>query len=360
MKILYDHQAFSLQMYGGVSRYFVELAKNVSSLNLMTEVYSPVYVNRYLLNDYNRNSSGFCVNSSSPTAIKLVYGVNELLKSIIVRDRCDILHETYYACSQRIKSKKKVITVFDLIPEVLSSKYGAPQLDPVKVRAIDRADHVICISRSTQNDLIRFYGVERKKTSVVYLGAFSSDATPNNNIIYRDPYILYVGKRSGYKNFYALVEAYSRSSQLRNNACIVIFGGGELLDKEKKLLSHYGILDKVIYIHGDDSLLSAYYNNALMFVYPSLYEGFGLPPLEAMKLGVPVVCSNAGSIPEVVGDAGLYFAPTNYDQLRAVMEDVLNDSSLRNKMSFDGMKQSAKFSWFKTATETLTVYEQLL
>ena len=113
-------------------------------------------------------------------------------------------------------------------------------------------------------------------------------------------------------------------------------------------------------VNGDDAKLANYYRNASLFVYPSLYEGFGIPPLEAMGYGCPVVCSNTSSIPEVVGDAAILFDPYSLDSISNAIETVLTNNHLRSSLISRGFEQIQKFSWKKCADETLDVYKKVL
>ena len=124
-----------------------------------------------------------------------------------------------------------------------------------------------------------------------------------------------MGNRGGYKNFSTLLQAYGNSPILREFE-LIAFGGHPLLPDEKNQITQLGITDKVRFTSGSDQELAARYRAATAFIFPSTYEGFGLPPLEAMSHGCPVVCSNGGSIPEVVGDAGVYFDPNSAEELR--------------------------------------------
>jgi glycosyltransferase involved in cell wall biosynthesis len=230
-----------------------------------------------------------------------------------------------------------------------------------KSAALQRADHIICISENTRRDLIETTGIPIEKTSVVHLGysltAMSRSALPP---IPEVPYLLYVGARDGYKNFEGLLAAYARSD-LRNAFSLVCFGGGNATPRESSLIQSLGINPaNIIFLHGSDSALSSLYASASAFVYPSLYEGFGIPPLEAMSFGCPVVCSNTSSMPEVVGDAAELFDPNDLDSMCTALEQVLLSTHRSQQLVALGHERIKLFSWEKCARETLDTYKRVL
>ena len=188
---------------------------------------------------------------------------------------------------------------------------------------------MICISENTQRDLVRLFGIDPARTSVVHLGYSLTTETNAAKVESgeRRPSLLYVGNRRGYKNFRTLLQAYGSSPILREFE-LIAFGGHRLLPGEQKEIRRLGITDRVRFESGSDRELAARYRAAAAFIYPSKYEGFGISPLEAMSHGCPVVCSNAGPIPEVVGDAGVYFDPNNAEELRAALERVVTTEAV--------------------------------
>ena len=231
-----------------------------------------------------------------------------------------------------------------------------------KPHAVHRADHVICISENTRQDLVNLLGVPKEKTSVVYLGyALSCPTGSIKPTTQGKPFILYVGSRNGYKNFDLLLRAFSSSQLLRNEFAIICFGGGKALRRELDLAMALDLpADCVTYMGGDDSVLAALYASAKAFVYPSLYEGFGIPPLEAMSFGCPAVCADSSSIPEVVGDAAHLFDPKSESDLRVAMEQVIFSSEYAARLRAKGYERIKLFSWKKCADDTLNVYKKVL
>jgi len=250
-----------------------------------------------------------------------------------------------------------------MINEMYVFNEAAQKLETrAKLDAVSRSDIIICISENTRQDLLQFFNVPIEKTYVVPLGfALNSNAGTEILPILHKPYILYVGKRGGYKNFNSLIEAYSTSKMLRGEVAIVAFGGNSFTTDELKSISKLGISSSdVVQLGGGDRMLEFLYRNALCFVYPSEYEGFGIPPLEAMSFSCPVVCSNSSSMPEVVGDAALMVSPLSVDEIREGIESVVFNSSLRAHLIQKGKERGGMFSWEACARRTLELYRAVL
>jgi glycosyltransferase involved in cell wall biosynthesis len=233
----------------------------------------------------------------------------------------------------------------------------------LKLDSINRADHIICISESTRNDLIEIFNVPRHKVSVVLLGFDQLSQNPHLKESAAGsyaPYLLYVGSRAGYKNFTGFVEAVASSRGLMSDFNIICFGGGSFDEVETAMFRRMGFKEgQIKQISGDDELLGSFYRGAQAFVYPSLYEGFGIPPLEAMAHNCPVICSDTSSIPEVVGGAGKYFNPSDVSDMCRSIESVVYDESVMRELKMLGSNHLQNFSWKKCADQTLAIYKQL-
>lgn len=368
MKIAYDHQIFSFQRYGGVSRYIYELATHLSSYeNCEVKILGFANVNNYL----KECSSELVVSWPLPqipyTSRILQTFNNEVSKFWLAANPQDILHETYYYASAKkniLKKTKVVLTVHDMITEKFPDWLpNSERLSRLKFQAIKQADKIICVSESTKQDLLNFLNINEDRLSVVYEGcslvSLQSPLFLSQPLI-PHPYILYVGQRKFYKNFFRLVEAYAKPP-LKNDFFLVCFGGGYFDDQEKKLIENLSLpKERIIQISGDDQTLANLYTHASAFVYPSLYEGFGLPPLEAMSCGCPVVCSNTSSIPEVVGDAGEFFDPYDSESMAHALEKVLYSTEKSATLVNLGKQRVQGFTWNSCAHKTSSVYLSLL
>lgn len=367
MRIAYDYQIFGEHQYGGVSRYFFELASTIARFpGNDVGVVSPLYVNEYLA----AASSPLRVLGRKVPALprtgRIYLSINRLLApSYLARFQPDLVHETYYLRKRFAPVASKVaLTVFDMIHERCPETFGPDdQMSAIKAAAIGRADHLFCISEHTKRDLIEILGVAERKITVTYL-AVSPLPAPScsaSSLVGSSPYLLHVGGRQGYKNFPAFLRAYAASPWLQQSFRVVCFGSGALTALERALMAELGIPEaSVIQVSGGDDVLAAFYQGAAALVYPSQYEGFGIPPLEAMSQGCPVICSRATSIPEVVGEAGAYFDPQDVDSIRDALEQTLQSESVREGLIEAGHQRSQGFSWDRCARETLSAYRELL
>jgi glycosyltransferase involved in cell wall biosynthesis len=279
----------------------------------------------------------------------------------------DIVHETYFSfCRLGPQRVRRVITIHDMIHEKFASSFSpADKTARYKALAADRADHVICVSESTRRDAIEILGLPPEKTSVIYHGfdlMKANGASADEPLLpTKEPFLLYVGHRGGYKNFHRLLEAYGSSPQLKAGYKLVCFGGDTFQADELKVMQTLGLdSGQVMQLGGSDQLLAKLYERASAFIYPSLYEGFGIPPLEAMSHNCPVVCSNTSSIPEVVGDGGEYFDPASTESMCAAIERVVMSDSRQKILIAKGRARLQRFSWDRFAIETLDIYRKLV
>lgn len=262
----------------------------------------------------------------------------------------------------------QVVTVLDLIPFILT---GQEHKHPFYLRnvfpsALRRSARIIAISESTKNDLVRIFKVPPEKISTVLLArpGFDSTAKSGGDDVrarYKlDRYVLCVSGNHPHKNLPRLIEAFG-SLRGREGLKLVIAGfqePGPQADLERRV-GESGLSGRVRFLgHVPDADLPGLYAGAEVFVFPSLYEGFGLPPLEAMAYGAPVAVSRSSSLPEVVGDAGLYFDPLNPEEMAARIGQLLDDAELRGRLRRQGPERAARFSWRKTAEETLKVFQR--
>lgn len=368
MKVTYDPQIFSGQIYGGISRYICEVATRISIFKgVDVKLIAPMHVNAYL----KKVPKDLLVGFESPFPYDFLR-LGQRASSMLIGDfmlrsmKSDVIHETYYfKFPIGPKNSVRVLTVHDMIHEKFQSQFPyGDKTSKHKEYAVSRADHIICVSESTKRDAIEILGLSPDKVTVIPLGfdlMLDKSFGQNSLETVTKPYLLYVGSRGGYKNFLALLETYASSFMLRKEFNLVCFGGGGFSENELNAIRNFGVSkEQVMQISGGDELLSKLYQNASVLVFPSLYEGFGIPPLEAMSYGCPVVCSNTSSIPEVVGDAGKYFDPYDLDGMRAAIEEVVASQLLRDSLVDKGKHRIKLFSWDKCAVETLNVYRSLL
>jgi glycosyltransferase involved in cell wall biosynthesis len=295
---------------------------------------------------------------------RIYRAVNNLIApSMLNRFNPDVVHETYYAMNRHApRCSKVVLTVFDMIHERYPesfSKWDTTSIE--KAVAVKRADHVICISENTRKDLIEMLDVSPEKTSVVHLGFSLTETAPDMSVPSGRPYLLFVGNRGGYKNFESLVHAYAAEPLLRKEFDLVAFGGGAFTAREHELMAGLALPESTVrQIGGGDGLLATLYRNAALFVFPSQYEGFGIPPLEAMSFDCPVVCGDQSSVPEVVGDAAEFFDPHSVESMGATIMKVISDPALQQSLVLRGRARLKVFSWQRCAEQTMDIYKVLL
>lgn len=268
-----------------------------------------------------------------------------------------------------------VSTIHDLIPYVLPDTVGRSYKKKFLLRipeVINLSDIIITVSEFSKKDIMRIFGLSSEKICVTPLSAdecyFPFDKNIAQEVIrskygIKNSFILYVGGYSKRKNIPALIDSFSCLKQeIRKNYCLVLAGADKTSESDiYEKVCGYGLEENVIFtgfVPTDD--LPFFYNASDLFVYPSIYEGFGLPPLEAMSCGIPVIASDAASIPETSGKGALLINPYDIDKLTLAITEMLEDESLREKYASVGLEHSQNFSWSATAKKTFEAYSNIL
>jgi glycosyltransferase involved in cell wall biosynthesis len=297
-----------------------------------------------------------------------------------IREDSDVVHffsqeETYLAKAIKT-SKPKIATCLDLIGLTLQEyDFLDRKFIRYSINAMKNVDKIITISDFTKNELINYTNIPPNKIQTIYLGVddefkkLTSHEIEDTRIEYNLPnsYILYVGSEQSRKNFISIIKAFYRLKKKYNlkDLKLIKAGSPQISDAQRKkifdLIKELNLEKDVIFTnYVSDEYLVKLYNGAEIFVYPSLYEGFGLPPLEAMACGCPVITSNTSSLPEVVGDAGIMIDPFDVDSLTESMHKILTDNDLKKELSRKSLERAKLFTWKKTADQTLEVYEDVL
>lgn len=365
MDIIYDFQVFSWQRFGGVSRYFFELiTRMVAEAEPRVSMFQGLHVNRYGLEACQaRFRRYFGLRYQVPSQSGRLVGVNclnrLLFNRFLGRSKAGVYHPTYYTYLGPDFRGQRVVTVYDMTHEIYPECFPRDRTtSPAKRRSVAAADGVICISESTKQDLMRLWGVPAEKIRVIHLANSLRMPAALDSIV-DAPYLLFVGTRWAYKNFEFLLRGYAASKAIRESFRLVCFGGGSFDPAERALIHSLGLSDRVRHCQGPDAMLATLYRHAAAMVYPSRYEGFGFPPLEAMHYGCPVLASNTSSIPEVVGEAGLLFDPTEREDLVHKLERVLGDTALQQRLIAAGHQRERTYSWDACARQTLEFYREL-
>lgn len=286
--------------------------------------------------------------------------------------KVDLFHATDFVLPPTLPQTRTLLTVHDLsfvrVPEAASPRLKA-YLDAVVPRSVCRADHVLADSQATKEDLIELYGIQSDKITVLLSGVdprfkrTSLSLTTRNKYQIGDrPYILSVGTVQPRKNYGRLIQALARLRADGLDLSLVIIGGkGWLTDPIYETLGQTGMREFVRFTgFVDEADLPALYSGAACFAFPSLYEGFGLPILEAMACGVPVVTSNLSSLPEVAGDTALMVDPYDLDALTDALRHLIEDSALRERLIAGGYERARQFTWRASADHLRQIYATLL
>lgn len=363
VRVAFDHRIFVYQKHGGISRYFCGLTEELGGFGVTPKVIAPAFVTDRLAALPSDLRWGRHIRPR-PRVQRAAQIAGEVLHASLARRfRADIVHETYFNARRAApRGVPVVLTIYDMIHELFPQYFPGDNTTTAKRAAIARADRIVCISESARDDLLRFYPEAADRTSVIMLAGDQSfgDGVTAAEAVRACPFILYVGARGRYKNFIALAHAFARSRLPGEFVELVCVGGGRFDGEERGELERLGVADSVTQVDADDVLLARLYREAAMFVCPSLYEGFGIPALEAMMAGCPVVAMRASSLPEVCGDAAEYAEPGSIDSLVAAIETVALSPGRADAMRAAGLERARLFSWKRCAEETAAVYRSLV
>jgi glycosyltransferase involved in cell wall biosynthesis len=354
---------FASQGIGGVTRYFAELHRAFRELGVESVVLAPLFLSAFLESSVGVVGVGIPDRLRVRGAPRLARRLGHLAQgpalALLRRGGQRIVfHPTYYSAVAPSLGVATAVTVYDMIHERYPGQFpNGKRLSAQKARWIEKADVVLAISQHTKDEIVDMLGVDPARIFVSKLGTtrVEPDAATLEAIA-GYPFLLYVGQRSGYKNFEALVSALGRSRAAQEGIGLVAFGGGSPTAREERVIADAGLSDLVRFVTGNDRVLAAHYASAVGLVYPSLAEGFGLPLLEAMSHGCAVVAATAASIPEVVGEAALLFDGSDGDAIRDAIDMLIGSADQRQRLSAAGKERAALFSWEATADLTLTAY----
>lgn len=366
VKILYDHQIFSTQIYGGASRYFYELINHLQKDQEINVELSLRYSNNHYVESatFSRHKKFFWgINVRGSYRILRVLN-RQKTKVLLQKQSFDVFHPTYYDpyFLDYIGSKQFVLTIYDMIHEIFPHTFSDKGRTAQDKRLLAyKSKKIIAISENTKRDIIRFYGIDDDKIDVIYLAnSLSKTNDKANTLNVPQRYLLFVGDRDGYKNFDRLIKAICPLLVADDTLIIVCVGGGKFSNYEQDMFKQLRMRNRILHCSAYDSNLAYLYENATVFVFPSLYEGFGIPVLEAFACGCPAVLSSRSSLPEVGGDAAVYFDPESELSIKQAIERVIYDETLRHNLKRKGKEQLKKYSWDKTAEKTKAVYRKLI
>ncbi len=371
MRIVMDGIIFQTQKYGGISRIFHEIMPRICALDQSVELV--LYTDGILLQHLPCHpqiiqKKNFPVHSLlRPQRLwaPLTPAIRQIFQKMAIGDgQGAIWHSTFFTLPKGWKGKQ-VVTVHDMIHEKFAHLFNGRDDDlfrKEKKECIEQADAVIAVSETTRQDVHKFYGTP---LTSIFLAHDACSAT--FKVLTKEdkkdlpsitkPFILYVGSRVHYKNFDVLARAFSIWPKREHFQLVIV--GDALREAEEKKLRELKIREAVRIMTGtEDEMLCRLYNQATAFIYPSLYEGFGIPLLEAMSCGCPVIASCIPTTQEVALDVPVYFEPTSTDSLVQALDQIINEQ--RNlARTHKGLERVKMFSWDKTAEQTLKVYQRL-
>lgn len=357
MKVLFDHQLFSYQRFGGASKYFAMLLNSLPEdiWDTTTLFSNNEYVkNLNLLQGYHNflPDKYFRGQGKIMNILNKPYSIYRLL-----RQDYDVFHQTHFETyCIKPNGKKPMVTTFH---DINFSTYSPnPHIVKLQAESLERADAVIAISHNTKKDLLSLFNINEEKVHVIHHG-IDSPHYMSEERVYAFPYILYVGSRQNHKNFSTFVKAYSVFQQ-KYPEIKVICTLRAFSDSEMAMFASYGVQDKFIHVQVSEQMMPMLYRDALFFVFPSLYEGFGMPILEAMINDCPVVLSDASCFPEIAGNAGLYFDPHDSDSMLDKMVKMAESEELRSKFRKLGRAKVKEYSWDRCAELHMNVYRSLI
>jgi glycosyltransferase involved in cell wall biosynthesis/radical SAM superfamily enzyme YgiQ (UPF0313 family) len=361
------------EIHTGVGRYTFNLRKSILRMNGKYDClfYIPGSVGNAIMTDRLGIQSDKTETTIRNNMLRILW--EQLMLPIYSRkDRLDLFHYTDHALSLFQSTQQVIITVHDIayirFPDLMNKSRQIYKRNILR-ESIKRASMIVADSFSTKRDIVEFFGTNEEKIKVVHLGVESRFRPISNVEEYRiknklpSKMILNVGTLEPRKNVIALMKAFKKLKENGFDDYKLVIAGekGWLYEQIFEEVEHSDLEKEILFLGvARDEDLPLLYNCAEIFVYPSLYEGFGLPPLEAMACGIPVITSNTSSLPEVIGNAGIMVDPNDGNSLSEAMLKVLKDEDLRCRMSKNGLKRAKLFSWEKVAKEILKIYDDVL
>jgi glycosyltransferase involved in cell wall biosynthesis len=363
LRVAFDHWVFSDQLHGGISRHFATLVAHLPACGIEPRVLAPLYRTERLREAPRELVWGGPVGPGRRQQLAAKAIGRAAARPLARLFRADVLQETFYSASPTgPPGCPVVVTIHDCLHDHFPDEFPGDSAPRNKPKSLARAAWVICNSEHSRRDFLERNPDFAKRTSVVHCAldwAFDAEAAPPGPLHPR-PYVLFVAAvRRPYKNLEGLVDAFARSRLPGEGIDLVCIGDAPFTTAERERIAAAGVTERVHQRRATDADLRSWYRHALLFAYPSLYEGFGLPPLEAMASDCPVVTMNVSAMPEVCGAAAEYAEPGDLDSLVAALERVAFDPARASALRAAGRARLPLFTPQKCAEETAKVYRML-
>ena len=345
---IYINARFLTQKITGVQRFAIEISKELKKMDDQVKFVSPVKV---IHNDI-ANELGVIPIGSSTSHFWEQISLPRYLKRIgspLLVNLCNTAPLFY---------SNKVVTIHDVAYKLFPENFSLPfrtYYNFLVPRILQSSRKIITVSNFSKREILKHYKVEENKVDVIYNAVYNK-FTPSEKENC-EKYILGVSSLSKHKNFDMLVKSFNK---IKNKNLKLYIVGEKNRNLNYILTQGHNVNSNVIFTgRVSDQELVELYSNAACFVFPSLYEGFGIPPLEAMASGTPVVASNAASIPEVCGDAALYFDPLDMEDIAEKILKIIQNDNMKKALIHKGFKQIKKYSWEKSANKMINVINKI-
>lgn len=352
MKVVYSYFGL-MQRIGGVSRYFYEVISRIRK-DISVSICSVFISNEYFKSVLHR----IWFSPKNRYGVHLRVLIEEFIQCLFfLFGHYDVIHLTAERKTPFLWTRKPiVITIHDMIPELFRTDKKVIERRRI---AINKSAAIICVSENTKSDLLRIFpNIPEEKVTVTYHGYYPHKADYGK--VLEGEYILYVGSRTAaYKNFKTMLRAIC--PLLKEREMNLVCTGDSFNSEELKLINELSVENEVVNVgFVTDETLASLYHFASCFLYPSLYEGFGIPILEAWDNQCPVCLSYSSCFPEIAGEAAVYFNPLSTDQIYNAVMRILSDEQLRSTLIDKGQERLKLFSWDKAASKTLEVYKSII